>query len=74
METGQKGRAGRFGEGQPSTRGCGVFKAGPWPLKGHTGSGTRSEPVNYVGVILGPTYHAPAWVTPPPPTHGLQPQ
>lgn len=71
VEPGWGVRAGRLGGGRPSTPGCDVFEAGPWPPKGHTGSGSRSEPVNHMGVILSPAQHAPAWVTPTP--HSLPP-
>lgn len=68
VETGQKRGEGRLGEGQPSTRGATCSRQGSGPQRATWAQRPSSEPVNYMGIILGPTYHAPAWV---PPLHPL---
>lgn len=68
VETGQKRGAGRLGEGRSSTRGATCSRQGSGPQRATWAQRPSSEPVNYMGIILGPTYHAPAWV---PPLHPL---
>lgn len=60
VETGQKRGEGRLGEGQPSTRGATCSRQGSGPQRATWAQRPSSEPVNYMGIILGPTYHAPA--------------